>query len=92
VVCTDATLDKVQAQRLAMMAHDGLARTIDPLHTPADGDAMFALATGAAGRTLALTVLGSLAGEATARAVLSAIHHATGLPGLPAARDLAPPV
>lgn len=92
VIATDAVLSKAQASRLASMAHDGLARTINPAHTMTDGDTLFALATGTSGRPADMTVLGALAAEATARAVLSAIHHATGLPGLPAARDLALPI
>ena len=75
-----------QATRLATMAHDGLARSIDPVHTPTDGDTLFALATASASRTLPLTVLGALAAEVTARAVLNAVIHATELPGLPALR------
>jgi L-aminopeptidase/D-esterase-like protein len=88
VVATDALLDKAQCRKLAGMAHDGLARCINPIHTPMDGDTLFALATGASGKAGNLTLIGMLAAEATARAVISAIHHATGLPGLPAARDL----
>lgn len=89
VVATDAVMSKVQMQRIATMAHDGLARTLQPVHTGFDGDVMFSLATGAAGKTLEPTVLGSLAAEVTAQAVLNAIRAATGLPGLPAASDLA---
>ena len=70
------------------MAHDGLARCIDPVHTPYDGDTLFALATGASGKPGDLTVLGALAAEVTARAVLNAVHHAIGLPG--AARGARP--
>ena len=88
VIATDAVLDKAQCRKLAGMAHDGLARCINPAHTPVDGDTLFALATGASGQPGNLTLIGALAAEATARAVVSAIHHATGLPGLPAARDL----
>ncbi len=88
VVATDALLDKAACRKLASMAHDGLARCINPIHTPYDGDTLFALATGTAGRSANLALIGSLAAEVTARAVVSAIHHATGLPGLPAARDL----
>jgi len=88
VVATDAVLDKAACRKMASMAHDGLARCINPVHTPYDGDTLFALATGTAGRTANLALIGSLASEVTARAVVSAIHHATGLPGLPAARDL----
>jgi L-aminopeptidase/D-esterase-like protein len=90
VVATDAMLDKAQCRKLAGMAHDGLARVINPIHTPYDGDTLFALATGTSASTAKanLALIGTLAAEVTARAVISAIHHATGLPGLPAARDL----
>ena len=88
VIATDARLDKAQCRKLAGMAHDGLARCINPVHTAHDGDTLFALATGTSGQAGNLTLIGALAAEVTARAVLSAIHHAVGLPGLPAARDL----
>ncbi len=88
VVATDAKLTKPQANKLATMAHDGLARCIRPVHTMTDGDTLFALATGAAARSADLTVLGTMAAEATARAVLNAVRAATSLPGLPALRDL----
>lgn len=92
VIGTDAVLTKAQAQRLATMAHDGLARCIQPAHTMSDGDTLFALATGASGRSLDVTVLGALAAQAVERAIVRAVQHATGLPGLPAARDLAGPL
>jgi L-aminopeptidase/D-esterase-like protein len=88
VVATDAKLDKAQCRKLASMAHDGLARVINPIHTPHDGDTLFALATGESAAATTLTMIGTLAAEVIARAVISAIHHAAGLPGLPAARDL----
>jgi L-aminopeptidase/D-esterase-like protein len=88
IVATDAVLTKPQASKLATMAHDGLARTINPVHTMTDGDTLFALATGTAAKPGNMTVLGALAAEVTARAVLNAVLHATGLPGLPAMRDL----
>ena len=88
VVATDAVLTKAQATKLAQMSHDGLARCIDPVHTLLDGDTMFALATGASGRSADITLLGALAAEATARAVLRAVRAAAGLPGLPAADEL----
>jgi L-aminopeptidase/D-esterase-like protein len=50
VVATDASLDKATATRMAMVAHDGLARAIDPIHTLVDGDSIFALSTGQAPR------------------------------------------
>jgi L-aminopeptidase/D-esterase-like protein len=98
VVATDAALDKAQCTQLASMAHDGLARSISPIHTPFDGDTMFALATGAsafatgAATTASLGLLGVLAAEVTARAVLRAVEHARSRTGCPAARDLVGPV
>ena len=88
VVATDAALTKAQANKLATMAHDGLAHSIRPVHTMTDGDTLFALATGASGKPGDMTVLGAMAAEATARAVLNAVHAASGLPGLPSAREL----
>jgi len=88
VVATDAMLGKAQACKLAQMSHDGLARSINPVHTPSDGDVMFALASGGSGRSADLTLLGTLAAEVTAQAVLNAVRHAVGLPGLPAAAEL----
>ncbi|MFZ2651952.1 MAG: P1 family peptidase [Burkholderiaceae bacterium] len=94
VIATDARLDKAGANKLAQMAHDGLARCIRPVHTQVDGDTLFALATGGSGQAASLTLLGALAAEVTAMAVLRAVRAATtleaqGLPRLPAARDLA---
>ncbi len=79
----DATLSKAQAKRLAMVAQDGLARAIRPIHTPLDGDVVFAAATGA--RPLAdpvadLAQLGSAAADVVARAVARAVYEATALP------------
>jgi L-aminopeptidase/D-esterase-like protein len=94
VVVTDALLAKPAANKLAQMAHDGLARCISPVHTVSDGDTVFALATGASGQSGNLTVLGTLAAEVVAMAVLRAVRAAVaiggpGLPTLPAARDFA---
>ena len=88
VVATDAVLTKAEANKVAQMAHDGFARSINPVHTMTDGDTIFALGTGAAGRSAPLTLLGALAAEVTAAAVLKAIHAARGLPGIPSACDL----
>jgi len=88
VVATDAVLSKAQANKVAQMAHDGLARCIDPVHTMADGDTIFALATGASGRSAHVTVLGAFAAQVMTAAVLRAVRAARGLPGLPAANDL----
>ena len=79
MVATDAVLTKAQAHRLAQVAHDGLARAINPVHTLSDGDAMFALGTGQSGKPAAMMVLSVLAAEATARAVVRAIMAAQGV-------------
>jgi len=93
VIATDAVITKAQASRLATMAHDGLARTINPVHTMSDGDTLFTLATGQAGKSPGMMVLGTMAAEATARAVVRAVRAARGVRvgrlHLPAACDLA---
>lgn len=79
VVATDAVLGKAQAAKLAQMAHDGLARTIDPVHTMYDGDTMFALATCRNSSLADVTLLGLAAATVTAAAVLNAVLHAEGV-------------
>ncbi|OUM03267.1 P1 family peptidase [Variovorax sp. JS1663] len=79
VVATDARLTKVQANRLATVAHDGLARAINPVHTMSDGDTLFALAAGRVpleGGAPGMTVLSTMAAEAVARATLRAVQAA----------------
>jgi len=73
VVATDAVLTKAQAQRLATCAHDGLARTIRPVHTQMDGDTIFALATGKVEADVLPVQLCAAAAEAMARAVVNAV-------------------
>jgi L-aminopeptidase/D-esterase-like protein len=83
LVATDAVLSKAQAMRLAIMAHDGLARAILPAHAPLDGDTMFAAATGLRAMTepaIELTELGHLATQVTARAIGRGVYAATALP------------
>jgi L-aminopeptidase/D-esterase-like protein len=93
VVVTDATLTKPQTQRFAVMAQDGLARAIRPVHTPLDGDVVFAAATGArplADPVFALAELGSLAADVLARAIARGVYEARALPfpgAQPAWRD-----
>ncbi|WP_311220595.1 MULTISPECIES: P1 family peptidase [unclassified Acidovorax] len=76
VIATDAVITKAQARRLAVCAHDGLARTINPVHTLSDGDTLFTLGTGLAGRTLGMMLLATMAAEVTARATLRAVQAA----------------
>lgn len=91
VVATNARLTKAQATKVAQMAQDGLARSIYPVHTPFDGDTIFALSLGSwpGEGEASLSLVGALAAEATADAILSAVRNATGIAGYPAARDLA---
>jgi L-aminopeptidase/D-esterase-like protein len=88
LVATNAKLTKTQAQRMALMADDGFARAIYPSHTVGDGDTVFALATGVWTGEADITQIGALAAEVMARAIVRAATEATGLPNLPAARDL----
>ena len=88
LVATNAKLTKSQATRMALMADDGYARAISPAHTNGDGDTIFSLATGRWNGTADITVIGALAAEAMADAVVRAATEATGVAGIPAARDL----
>lgn len=103
VVATDAALSKAACSRVAVAAQDGLARTINPCHTPLDGDTVFALATGAvevnpdpttpASMTPELplvTAVGAAAAEVLARAVLVAVLAAERVAGIPTYRELLP--
>jgi L-aminopeptidase/D-esterase-like protein len=90
VVVTNGQLTKSQATKLAQMAQDGVARAVTPAHTPVDGDAIFAIATGSHAGTPNLVALGALAADVVAEAIVRAVRAAEGLPGLPAARDLEP--
>jgi L-aminopeptidase/D-esterase-like protein len=88
IVATDAVLTKAGAKRLAMSAHDGFARAIWPAHTPADGDLVFALATGGSGVAPVrdeIIDLGAAAAATMARAIARGVHAAT-----PQAGDLFP--
>ena len=88
VVATNATLTKAEATKVAQMAQDGLARTIYPAHTTRDGDTVFSLATGAWDGTADVTLIGALAAEVMAEAILRAVRLAEGLPDVPSVTDL----
>ncbi len=85
-IATNALLTKEQANLVAMMAHDGLARVLRPSHTLFDGDALFVLSAG----TLPgdVTTVGHAAAEAVTRAIVRAVETATGLHGIPARREI----
>jgi len=91
VVATNARLDKASAQRLAVMAQDGLARSIRPVHTPQDGDTVFSVATGRhdlGTDPLALAELGTLAADCLARAVARGVYNAATLGAARGWRDV----
>ncbi len=90
VVATDAGLGKGGCRRLAIMAQDGLARAIRPIHTPFDGDTVFALATGTGppAAPAMLLRLGNAAADCLARAVMRALTTAEALGGIPSWRQL----
>ncbi|MFD2617477.1 P1 family peptidase [Terrilactibacillus laevilacticus] len=86
VVASNAIMTKAEVNKVASMAHDGLARTIYPVHTMHDGDTLFAVATSKVNATVDL--VGTLTAEVLAEAVLNAIHSAESIPGFPSHRDL----
>jgi len=89
VVATNVAFDKAQMTKIAQMAHDGLARTINPVHTPMDGDTLFALSTGTLTTPASHGAIGALAAEAVAEAVLRAVRQAESIQEFPSARELA---
>ena len=103
VVATDAALSPAACRRVAIAAHDGLARTIRPSHTPLDGDTVFALATGAvevaaatttpaalSPETALTTAVGAAAADCLARAVLVGVLAAEEVAGIPTYRGMLP--
>jgi L-aminopeptidase/D-esterase-like protein len=88
IVATNAKLNKAQATKIAQMAHDGFARTINPVHSMWDGDTIFAAATGSSTTSVDLTSIGAVAAEVMAQAVVNAVLAAVSLPNYPAHRDL----
>jgi L-aminopeptidase/D-esterase-like protein len=86
VVATDAELTKEEANLVAMMAHDGLARAIRPVHTLYDGDALFVLSAGKKSRNL--SAIGHAASVVVAEAIVRSVDAASSILGIPARRDL----
>ena len=83
VVASNAELTKEEANKIAQMAHDGLARAIRPAHTMFDGDTIFALATGK--KKADVNLIGAYAAEVTAQAIVKAAMHARSAGGVPGA-------
>jgi len=86
VVATNARLTKEQANFVADMAHDGLARVVRPAHTLLDGDTLFALSTGS--KRSDVSLVGAMAAEVVSRAILRAVLAAAPAGGLPSAQSL----
>lgn len=86
VVVTNAKFDKSQLCKVAGMAHDGYARSINPVHTSADGDSIYAVSVGEVSADQDL--VGSLGAEVVSEAIIRAVYNAEGAYGLPAAGDL----
>ncbi len=84
VIATNVAFDKAQITKIAQMAQDGMARTINPVHTPADGDTIFALSTGALKLNIHHGHIGAIAAEVVSQAVVRAVMLAKSIPGLPA--------
>lgn len=88
VVATNAGLSKDDANKVAQMAHDGLARTIRPAHTMLDGDTIFAISTG--GKKADVNLVGAYAAEAVASAIVRAVTAAESIGDIPALQDWPP--
>ena len=88
LVATNARLSKTDVNRVAIMADDGFARAINPSHTTGDGDTVFALATGRWTGEASPSVIGALAAEAMAEAIVRAASKAESLNGVPGAKEL----
>jgi L-aminopeptidase/D-esterase-like protein len=99
IVATDATMTKAQAQKIAQMAHDGMARAIRPAHTMFDGDTIFCMATNnkelpdtpgffAAPKAMALIEVGRAAADCMTRAIIRAVLETTSLRNMIAFKDL----
>ncbi|WNB92927.1 P1 family peptidase [Bacillus sp. NEB1478] len=86
IVACNAKLTKSQVSKVASMAHNGLARTIYPVHTLYDGDTIFSLATGDIDASVDL--IGTIAADVLAEAVILAVKNAEGIEGFPSSKDV----
>ena len=91
VIATNLSLRKTEMTKLAQMAQAGVSRTTRPAHTLYDGDCLFALASGALDAQVELSLLGAVAAEVVAAAVLDGVLNAAPANGVPAASELRPP-
>jgi L-aminopeptidase/D-esterase-like protein len=89
VVATNARLSKEQTNKLASVAHDGLAMAVRPAHTMSDGDTMFALATGALDQPANMNRLCAASALCVSRAILRGVQKADGIGGIPSVKEIA---
>jgi L-aminopeptidase/D-esterase-like protein len=75
VVATNVAFDKTQMTKIAQMAHDGIARAVNPAHTPFDGDTLFAMSTGTSTTKIHHGIIGALAAEAVSEAIVRAVSR-----------------
>jgi L-aminopeptidase/D-esterase-like protein len=83
VIATNVPFTKAHLKKIAQMGHDGMARTINPVHTPWDGDTLFAMSTGQSQTSVDVGRIGSLAAEVVSQAILRAVTRAKSIPGFP---------
>ena len=88
VVATNVRFNKTEMTKIAEMAHDGMARAINPAHTMTDGDTLFAMSTGTSTASGNVTVIGALAAEAVSEAILRAVMKAKSVAGIPSYSDV----
>ncbi|HYR92012.1 MAG TPA: P1 family peptidase [Terriglobia bacterium] len=88
VVATNTPFNKVEMRKIAEMAHDGMARAINPIHTMVDGDTIFAMSTGTSTVRADISAIGALAAEAVSEAIIRAVKKAKSVPGFPSYSDI----
>ena len=88
VIATNVAFSKTQLKKMAQMGHDGMARAINPVHTPWDGDTIFAISTADNPTVVDVGHIGSLAAEVVSRAILRAVRCAKSIPGYPSAQEV----
>jgi L-aminopeptidase/D-esterase-like protein len=83
VIATNVPFNKAELKKIAQMGHDGMARAINPVHTPWDGDTLFTMSTGVSKASMDVGRLGTLAAEVVSRSILNAVESATSFPDFP---------
>lgn len=83
VIATNVPFNKAHLKKIAQMGHDGMARTINPVHTPWDGDTLFAMSTGGSQARVDVGRIGSIAAEVVSQAILRAVMRAKSVAGFP---------